>query len=82
MHLIKQTDNNIYQNYYIEKNLIEINNQRLDYEFTPPTNVDNNPSDYAWLLYIMVGALCVGVVWAVISNRNKPNEVSSAMTNK
>jgi hypothetical protein len=71
--MLKQTDTSIYQHYYIEKNLLELNNQRLDYEFNPIVPTDSNwfTSEYAWLLYIMVGALCLGVVWAIMANRKK-----------
>ena len=54
------SNSNLYRTYYIEKNLVSIDNQFIDYQFVPPITTQPGSSPVPWI-WIIIGTIAVAI---------------------
>jgi hypothetical protein len=71
-HLVYEEDNTIWQHWNIEKNLLSINGETLNYQYEK-RSIDPN-SGYEWLIPVsIIGIVSIGVLIVILGKKSKKN---------
>ena len=71
-HLVKEGDATIWQHWNIEKNLLSLDGETLNYTYEKRT-IDFN-SQYDWLVPVSIlGIVSVGVLGVILGKKSKKN---------
>ncbi len=69
-HLVNEEDNTLWQHWKIEKNILSVNGETLNYQFEQ-RNIDPYTS-YEWLIPVSIlGIVSIGVLVVILGKKSK-----------
>ncbi|MHA1678831.1 MAG: hypothetical protein ACTSWX_03810 [Promethearchaeota archaeon] len=71
-HLINIQNEKFWQHWSIEKNLISIDGEKLDYNYHPPPPYNEKNNDLIWIVSGF-GIVCIGISLFIVGKKFKKN---------